>query len=52
MFGSTAAPELLAPPPWLDVQNKTAHALERERTDLLRRRQTWFDDQLDLDPAR
>ena len=31
---------------------KTAHALEQERADLLKRRQAWFDDQLGLDPAK
>lgn len=36
----------------LDIQKKTAHALEQERPDLLKRRQDWFDGQLDLDPAR
>ncbi|WP_461549915.1 IS630 family transposase [Sinorhizobium meliloti] len=33
------------------MQKKTAHALEQERPDLLKRRQDWFDAQLDLDPA-
>ena len=42
----------MARPSWLDVQKKTAHALEQERADLLRRRQAWFDGQPDLDPAR
>lgn len=36
----------------LHIQKKTAHALEQERPDLLKRRQDWFDAQLDLDPAR
>ena len=36
----------------MDVQKKTAHALEQERADLLKRRQAWFDGQPDLDPAR
>ncbi|MGY5780767.1 IS630 family transposase [Rhizobium sp. LEGMi135b] len=36
----------------LDFQKKTAHALEQERPDLLKRRRDWFDGQLDLDPAR
>ncbi len=31
---------------------RTAHALEQDRPDLLKRRQDWFDGQLDLDPAR
>lgn len=30
----------------------TAHALEQERPDLLKRRQDWFDGPLDVDPAR
>jgi transposase len=34
------------------VEKKTAHASEQERPDLLKRRQAWFDDQLDLDPAK
>lgn len=36
----------------LDVQKKTAHALEQDRPDVLRRREAWFEAQLDLDPAR
>lgn len=36
----------------LDVQKKTAHALEQEREDVLKRRQDWFDLQPDLDPQR
>ena len=34
------------------AQKKTAHAAEQDRPDILRRRQEWFDEQLDLDPAR
>ncbi len=34
------------------LSKKTAHALEQERPDLLKRRHNWFDGQLDLDPAR
>ena len=34
------------------MEKKTAHASEQERPDLLKRRQAWFDDQLDLDPAK
>jgi len=34
------------------LSKKTAHALEQDRPDLLKCRQDWFDDQLDLDPAR
>ncbi|WP_246811258.1 IS630 family transposase [Mesorhizobium sp. AA22] len=31
---------------------KSAHALEQDRPDILKRRRAWFDGQLDLDPAR
>lgn len=31
---------------------RNAHALEQDRPDLLKRRQDWFDGQLDPDPAR
>jgi transposase len=34
------------------AQKKTAHATEQDRPDILNRRLTWFDGQLDLDPAR
>ena len=34
------------------LSKKNAHALEQERADLLKRRQEWFDGQLDLDPAK
>jgi len=37
---------------WADVQKKTGHASERQRPDILAKRQDWFDDQLDLDPDR
>jgi hypothetical protein len=36
----------------LDVQKKSAHALEQERPDILKRREDWFEAQPDLDPAR
>ena len=36
----------------MDIQKKTAHALEQEREDILKRRQDWFDGQADLDPHR
>lgn len=45
-------PERLASPTWLDVQKKSAHALEQDRPDILKRRRDWFDVQLDLDPAK
>lgn len=31
---------------------KTAHAAEQDRPDIVKRRQAWFDGQLDLDPER
>ena len=34
------------------MEKKTAHATEQDRPDILRRRQDWFDRQLDLDPER
>lgn len=42
----------ILPQTWRDVQKKTAHASEQERPDVVRRRQDWFDDQINLDPAR
>jgi transposase len=33
-------------------EKKTAHAAEQERPDVLRRREAWFEGQLDLDPER
>lgn len=33
-----------------DVQKKSAHALEQERPDVLKRRRDWFEAQPDLDP--
>jgi transposase len=35
-----------------DFQKKSGHASEQDRPDVLKRRQAWFDGQLDLDPAR
>ena len=35
-----------------DLQKKTAHASEQERPDVLRRREAWFEGQLNLDPER
>ncbi len=35
-----------------DIQKKTAHASEQNRPDIIKRRQDWFDGQLDLDPER
>ncbi len=34
------------------AQKKTAHATEQDRPDILKRREEWFDGQLDLDPER
>jgi transposase len=34
------------------VEKKTAHASEQDRPDILKRREDWFDGQLDLDPER
>jgi transposase len=36
----------------LDCEKKSAHALEQDRPDILKRRLAWFDGQLDLDPAK
>ena len=33
-------------------QKKTAHATEQDRPDILKRREDWFEGQLDLDPDR
>ncbi|WP_318855663.1 IS630-like element ISRm10-1 family transposase [Sinorhizobium meliloti] len=33
-------------------KKKTAHALEQDRPDVLKRRRVWFDGQLDLDPEK
>jgi hypothetical protein len=40
------------PPSRADAQKKSGHAAEQGRPDILRRRQVWFEDQLDLDPQR
>jgi transposase len=34
------------------VEKKTAHASEQDRPDILKRREEWFDGQLDIDPER
>jgi len=44
-------PTLLQAPPD-NAQEKIAHASEQNRQDILKRRREWFDDQIDLDPAR
>ena len=36
----------------ITVKKKTAHAAEQQRPDVLKRREAWFVEQLDLDPAR
>jgi transposase len=40
------------PAPRHHAQKKSAHAAEQSRPDVLKRRQAWFDEQLDLDPER
>jgi transposase len=35
-----------------DAQKKTAHAAEQDRPDIRKRRQAWFDAQIELDPER
>ena len=35
-----------------NAQKKTAHATEQDRPDILKRREEWFDGQLDLDPEQ
>jgi transposase len=42
----------LLPPTRDHGEKKTAHAAEQERPDVLRRREAWFEGQLDLDPER
>ena len=37
---------------WDYAEKKTGHAVERDRTDVLKRRLDWFEGQLDLDPER
>lgn len=34
------------------MEKKTAHASEQDRPDILKRREAWFENQLDWDPAR
>ena len=34
------------------MEKKTAHASEQDRPDILKRREEWFDGQLDIDPER
>ncbi len=34
------------------MEKKSAHAAEQDRPDILKRREAWFEGQLDLDPAR
>jgi hypothetical protein len=42
----------LLPPARDHAQQKLAHASEQDRADVLKRREDWFDGQLDLDPHR
>ena len=39
-------------PPRDHAQKKTGHATEQDRPDVLKRREEWFDGQLDLDPDK
>ena len=39
-------------PPQHHLEKKTAHASEKDRPDILKRRQAWFENQLDLDPEK
>ena len=39
-------------PPRHHAEKKTAHASEQERPDILKRREDWFEGQLDLDPEK
>ena len=39
-------------PPRDHAEKKSAHAAEQDRPDVLRRREAWFEGQLDLDPER
>jgi hypothetical protein len=39
-------------PPRDHAQKKTGHATEQDRPDVLKRREAWFEGQLDLDPDR
>src|SRR6202012_1233098 len=38
--------------PRYQAQKKTGHPTEQDRPDVLRRREAWFEGQLDLDPER
>ena len=42
----------LLPPAPDHAQKKTAHAAEQDRPDIRKRREAWFEGQLDLDPAQ
>jgi len=45
-------PVAFLPSPQHHGEKKTAHATEQERPDVLRRREIWFEEQLDLDSDR
>ncbi|MGJ0510126.1 MAG: hypothetical protein ACR652_24000 [Methylocystis sp.] len=34
------------------MEKKTGHASEQDRPDIVKRREAWFDSQLDLDPKK
>jgi len=40
------------PANFANLEKKSAHALEQDRPDSLKRREAWFAGQLDLDPGR
>src|SRR5689334_24526789 len=40
------------PVSFADLEKKTAHAAEQDRPDIRKRREAWFEGQLDLDPER
>jgi hypothetical protein len=42
----------LLPAPEDHARKKTAHAAEQERPDILKKREEWFDGQIDLDPDK
>jgi transposase len=49
---SALSPVSLLRPKTHNAQKKSAHAAEQDRPDILKRRQAWFESQLDLDPEK
>jgi hypothetical protein len=45
-------PQRTTPASFADLEKKTAHAAEQDRPDVRKRREAWFEGQLDLDPER